>query len=526
MPTISIRFVAGHYHATPWGHHTNEGAIEWPPSPWRLLRALISTGYAKVPEWGEGVIPPDALKLLLKLAGVFPAYRLPDAVGTHSRHYLPILKSAKKEGTALAIDSSAVISRDEALLVHWDVSLEAAELELLNELVSNLGCLGRAESWTECRLLNQDEIPDAGWAQPCEQSSYRGPGRDQVPLMAPVNADEYLAWRTEKVNAAVAALELPEGKKLTKKQQLELAKAIAPFPEDLISCLQVETGWLQTHRWSQPPGSRKVLYWVPSDAITVAKPIVQQRPDVEPVEFMLLALASSSRSRSVLPLVTRTLPQADLLHKVLVSRASRFDPSKAFELVGCDEAGKPLQGHKHAHLLPLSLLKEDGHLDHILVWAPGKLGAEAQRIVRSIRNTYMKGGVGELSVRFVGGGDRTIADRDVTELKPIIGQYEVWESVTPFVCPRYVKKRGKNTVEGQIRAELESRNLPCDEKEVKIEVLLQESRELRHFVRRRKNSAPPQDMGYAVRLTFEEQVTGPITLGFGSHFGLGLFRGC
>ena len=484
MPTISVRFFARHYDATPWGHQSLEGVIEWPPSPWRLMRALISTGCARVPEWAGGTIPPTALGLILKLAGTLPLYRLPDA-GLN----------------------------DNALLIHWNVALDDAELELLNELVSNLGCLGRAESWTECKLLKQDEIPDEKWAQPCEQSSYRGPGWEQVPLMAPVNADEYLAWRTEKVEAA-------------KKQKSDEAQAIAPFPDDLMACLQVETSWLQKHGWSQPPGSRKVLYWMPSEAITVAKPIDQQRHDVEPVEFMLLALASGSRARSVLPLVTKTLPQADLLHQALVSWVNEFASYKAFELIGCDDAGQPLQGHKHAHLLPLSLLKENGHLDHILVWAPGKLGAEAQRIVRSIRNTYMKGGVGELSVRFVGGGDRTIADRDVTELKPIIGQYEVWESVTPFVCPRFVKKRGKNTVEGQIRAELESRNLPCDEKEVKIEVLLQESRELRHFVRRRKNSAPPQDMGYAVRLTFEEQVTGPITLGFGSHFGLGLFRGC
>ena len=45
MPTLSIRFPAGRYHATPWGHHVNEGLIEWPPSPWRLLRALLSVGY-------------------------------------------------------------------------------------------------------------------------------------------------------------------------------------------------------------------------------------------------------------------------------------------------------------------------------------------------------------------------------------------------------------------------------------------------------------------------------------------------
>ncbi len=36
MPiSIAIQFSAGRFHATPWGHHVNEGLPEWPPSPWR-----------------------------------------------------------------------------------------------------------------------------------------------------------------------------------------------------------------------------------------------------------------------------------------------------------------------------------------------------------------------------------------------------------------------------------------------------------------------------------------------------------
>ena len=43
MIALSVRFIAGRYHATPWGHHVNEGLIEWPPSPWRILRALLAS---------------------------------------------------------------------------------------------------------------------------------------------------------------------------------------------------------------------------------------------------------------------------------------------------------------------------------------------------------------------------------------------------------------------------------------------------------------------------------------------------
>ena len=100
-----------------------------------------------------------------------------------------------------------------------------------------------------------------------------------------------------------------------------------------------------------------------------------------------------------------------------------------------------------------------------------------------------------------------------------------WISVTPFVPPRFLKCRGANTLLGQINAELASRNLPSVEA---IEELPRNSEtlSLRHFVRRRQRGGtpPPVDVGYSLRLRFAEPITGPVTLGYGSHFGLGLFQ--
>ena len=53
MIAIRLRFLTGRFHATPWGHHVNEGVVEWPPSPWRLLRALVATFYRARPEGGR-----------------------------------------------------------------------------------------------------------------------------------------------------------------------------------------------------------------------------------------------------------------------------------------------------------------------------------------------------------------------------------------------------------------------------------------------------------------------------------------
>jgi CRISPR-associated protein Csb2 len=45
-----------------------------------------------------------------------------------------------------------------------------------------------------------------------------------------------------------------------------------------------------------------------------------------------------------------------------------------------------------------------------------------------------------------------------------------------------------------------------------------------HRLRSRRGLVQPDCTGTALRLTFPEPVSGPIALGFGSHFGLGLFR--
>ena len=84
MIAISVRFIAGGYHATPWGRHVNEGAVEWPPSSWRLLRALIASCKQTMPG-----VPEERMKRLLTSLSTPPDFRLPKGTPTHTRHYMP-----------------------------------------------------------------------------------------------------------------------------------------------------------------------------------------------------------------------------------------------------------------------------------------------------------------------------------------------------------------------------------------------------------------------------------------------------
>ncbi|MGE0757965.1 MAG: type I-U CRISPR-associated protein Csb2 [Pirellulaceae bacterium] len=250
---------------------------------------------------------------------------------------------------------------------------------------------------------------------------------------------------------------------------------------------------------------------------------------------MLLSLATPSGRRSALPLVTRTLPQAELLHRSIVSRVGKGRRVHCPELTGRDDEGRPLRGgHRHAHILPINLRGDaEGtpRLDHVLIHAPMGLSGPAQQAIRTLRETWTKRGV-DLQVAFAGSGDLDVLrslpapfDRQVTRLLGPPGGSRVWQSLTPFVPPRFIKPRGINSLLGQINAELGSRGIdPVGE----TEILPAETIALRHFVRvrQRGGTPPPCDTGFALRLTFSRPVLGPLSLGYASHFGLGLFGSC
>lgn len=535
MPTLLFRFPGRRYHATPWGNHVNEGLIEWPPSPWRLLRALLAAGYTAL-HWDSGSPPAVARSLIEKLTSILPIYRLPPAIGTHSRHYMPLGYLDKgREKTTLVFDTWAQVD-DGELAASWNVELTEEECSLLAELAVRLGYLGRSESWVTARLAKAEEpLPPWPECRPCEQEKVPEQGWEQVSLLATESAADYARWREEAIAKATAMLDEPiPGKKPTKKAAQAWEKASMPYPIDLVACLQVQTSWLQSHGWSQPPGSRRVHYWRRTDALEISAPAHRRRYiAATSVEMMLLSMTTPSGNDHALPSVVRTLPQAELLHRALVSASGKYGTMPSNVLTGCDEKGTPLtEPHRHAHLLPLDL-DGDGHLDHILIWAPMGLDTAAQASVRAVRKTYTKGGSGTLRLALAGAGSLTdmcrLSGSYGDGLRRILGTENggtEWRSSTPFVPPRHVKRSGSNTLEGQIMTELISRGVPSPmdirilDPRDNVDLLRQ-----RHFIRsRRFGPAAPIDCGFSLQLRFDRPVSGPICLGYGSHFGLGLFR--
>jgi CRISPR-associated protein Csb2 len=498
---LLFEFTAGRYHATPSRHHVNEGLVEWPPSPWRLIRALVATGYTKL-GWAEA--PRELRALAEALASTLPTYRLPAATLGHTRHYMPI-KGWKRGVPQTSLVLDAFVCPHGALAMVWPVELSSDQRSLIALLLDRLAYLGRAESRVKARLIEPGDVPAGIEVSP----DRRDMDDEPVRLLAPIPGSEYQVWR----------------------------RNVPDAPEDLLAALQIETTMLQREGWSAPPGSREIVYWRPADAVS-SWSSAQLPPNGPPAPFAdtaLFALATDTK-RDVLPPIERVFPTMALFRRALLSKSGDEQCAGTCpELTGKDGQGRRLRhGHRHAHFIPLSLdPRNRGRVDHVLVHAPMGLGRVAQRALRHLQKTWAKG-IDDIAVTLVGLGSiscfRTIGGVSIPEL----GRSTIWESCTPFTPPRYLKPRGKDSLDGQVRAELRRRGLP-DLLAAPVVTHPSErgpagfrARRFRHFVRTRQNSpAPGPPAGvFHLRLTFVTPIEGPLCLGWGSHFGLGLFEAC
>src|SRR5579862_7333187 len=169
MPlVIAQTFPLGRFHATRWNQNPFEDRFgEWPPSPWRLLRALAARWFQYQRETGESNTASRD-QLLGLLAGALPSYRLPEATwrGNEIRQYLPtaidpqynykknsrtgkreLESSYRKVTTTLSADSYRAVPTTEELLWIWPkLTLPTASHRLLDELLRRMHYFGRAET--------------------------------------------------------------------------------------------------------------------------------------------------------------------------------------------------------------------------------------------------------------------------------------------------------------------------------------------------------------------------------------------
>lgn len=488
MLALAFTFPAGKYHATPWDRHVNEGAVVWPPEPWRVLRALIATWHHKIKHAGRHDETTLAA-LIESLSQDLPEYALPAASHSHTRHYMPQWKT---DDTSLIFDAFAAIDRNEPLVMAWQkLDLPAAQLALLDDLLTSMGYLGRAESWVEACRFEGNFRPNC---LPGNEAIDKTTGelREAVTLLAPLPPAEYS--------------ELRKGFLPDKDAEKKLGNTL---PAELLDALALQTADLRKLGWSQPPAARKVSYLRPVNALRPRRTTHNAAiPSATTVRYLLVG--------KPLPRVEDSLHMGELLRRAVMSEANRQ--------LGEDAIPPALSGHnlavgnrhRHAFYLPWDA-NGDGLIDRLILHLPDGMTAAERRITERLRRLWSRDGEEwQLVLEDIGG---------VGAGGPLLAHATRWHSITPYLRPWHVKKHFDT--EAQIRRECRERGMP---EPVQIESLrvIQVGKRTRNTLcfrrfRSKRGLNQPDRFGSFWSLTFPEYVNGPIALGFGCHFGLGLF---
>ena len=181
--TAAVTYISGRAHATPGDASHNEGRVELPPSPWRILRALLATWYERAREVPEATVR----SLFDKLAEAPPSFVVPPFALAHKRHYLP--ESAHKAGVSIAtakvLDGFAAINRSTPLYVTWPCELTEDERAAFASLLEELPYLGRAESMVNATLV--DDLPSSDGSSHRLVDAHRDspPGQRPIRLLCP-----------------------------------------------------------------------------------------------------------------------------------------------------------------------------------------------------------------------------------------------------------------------------------------------------------------------------------------------------
>jgi len=540
---LAFRFPSGRYHATPWGRNVNEADVAWPPEPWRILRALVACYWRKGDRerWSED----DLARLIETLAEDPPVFHLPDgAIHSHTRHYMPIRKG-KSESRTLVFDAFLHLPEGAEVKVLWQgVVLEKNLLDLAKDLASGIGYLGRAESWTECRVLTE-----AGCEPNCGPAN-RGFEGEPFRLLVPRSASSYQLERTRLIDRESARIQTSSKKppskrvlqsKLDRSFRTKGKGGVDTLPARLVDALSLDTADLQSRKWNQPPAAYEAIYFRASTVRPSVLPRSLGRPRKANSKPELPTVARYLLAGRPRPRIEDAIKIGEVMRAAAMSKfgwgtdeaTGRRHPLAPWQVSGRDRDGRPVNdpAHPAAFWLPEDA-DDDGWIDHVTVFIASGMDEEIRsrldRITRiwltpmaERRNSSNDAKVDEWRLALEGFG----CPQDFDGSSRVLAASRRWRSVTPFLASGHLKKHG---YAGELRRLLRRRGIAIEDVNVTelSEIVVAGTR--RHALnfyrfRSRGREAQRDSRGSLLEIEFPQVVQGPLALGYASHFGLGMF---
>jgi CRISPR-associated protein Csb2 len=501
MLTLRLSFPWGRYYAHPWG--LNPARIteaEWPPSPWRLLRAIAAAWFQANPGREASA---ELIQTLEALGRELPVFFLPKVSFSRTIHYQPNYGATPKADVALAKykrvrHENHFVSVAGDVLVQWKLtgtSETSANTvrSLVGSIVGRISYFGRAESVCEVEVVDaaSDDRPVAEVAvqadKPCRQIGSRF--RDVFcPNPATFQATDLWQRRADSPGNGSVRKHLVQG----------LLDAPQPLPDG--------AAWFSYH---MPAGWPE--RWVVRHAKPAKRKVANHRIVSHFLEFSL---------QCRIPVPTKfTVSIAEFFRAAAVRNHLR--PS--FALTGHDRPKGYETGHHHAFYLPIPD-NSGQYLSHLRIWCP--YGFTQQEVNALTGVGFLPWAGARFPVRPV----LLRIERDLPKRNPS----SVWRSVTPFVPPRYWyrKKFAEGRVrepdcpENQLRACLSDNGTnPTDVRISRVEIANSNWDISKVHLHAEAQNEPTHRVGVYLEIAFAAPVTLPFpSYGHSAHFGLGQFE--
>lgn len=482
---IEVELLSGRYHAHVWGEaQFGMAGPEWPPSPWRLLRALASSWFCARPHPSSEDLRDRLLEALGRSGA--PEIWLPRSSVCELRYYQPVRLGASDR--VLHHDHFAV-AEGGRFWFRFDVTLQSDQRKLLDDLLKRLRYLGRSESRAQLCLVERDEPPKDVW-----RVAPRG------------DAHQTSATVYRRVLCTTPDFRASDLWSLRRGEE----SGENGYPPHLVHALLEK-------KMPLPCGATWVEYAVPAEVLVQEiRPRVSAPPAATDVDVAEICYRLNRR----IPIPLRyVVALARAFRDAVVEKHEARSGQTSRMLSGPEPDGSVARGHQHAFYLPR--LRPGGvSLEELVVRVPGG------RLTRLELDALL----GVARIRAGGPGyPITVVTEAIVKAAGPATPARRWRSATPFLPPlRHRRGRDETCVEQQAMACVEE---ICGRRPAHIALLRGRgglgsvSSLLAHeYETTGPRRTLTRRLGFWLDLTFDEPVVLDRPVGADAHFGAGQFE--
>ena len=506
-------FPLGRFHANPWRMFPFEDPHgEWPPSPWRLLRAILARSHqlererdVQFQSWRDSLVKAFCTSTF---GWCLPPFSWQ---GLGLRQYQPAtfewdppsrtkrmksrsvnIPGEKRYRPTLVRDNFWVIDRSgtdpSSGMVWWILDGEQwseGNFNWLDASLERMTYFGRAEAITEIQRV--EKLPKDVQVN-CVLEKH--PSSGSVPVLAP-----------------------------TEDATLEQVQAVTDDPSVANSTVPPGARWLHAKRPVRPRVKLRRSNPRTKKSIRLIQFAIGAR--VSPPRESVVILTQRFRGRVIREFLGGSWPRANVEQREAVRL-----------LAGKEADGTPLHDHRHPHArFGILFDPETGKTARLLVWRDQPFTDDEQRAILNAAEQ-------ELPLSFAKAGAK---DPWAVRLVPLDLQvpppdgfgertWRHWKTVTPYVPPRHAydrkgRIRAGESPEEQLHLELARQGYDTSGLTIEMDSRAVEWTRVHRPPRHRYGATNTERLGHHVSLTFATLIRGPISLGHSSHFGLGLFVG-